>query len=88
MYVQDGPAITQQLEQLNTAWSKLHSDSLSRKHQLEDALLQLGQFHDALAQLLSWITDCTGKLSEAAPPGVRSEAVETQISELNVSVGL
>ena len=82
--MQDGPAITQQLEQLTSAWSKLNSDALGRKHQLEDALLQLGQFHDALAQLLSWIADSTGKLSEAAPPGIKTEAVELQLNELTV----
>ena len=82
--VQDGPAITQQLDQLNAAWAKLNTDALNRKHQLEDALLQLGQFHDALAQLLSWIADSTGKLSEAPPAGVKSEAVEMQLNELKV----
>ncbi|CAI8055159.1 Dystonin, partial [Geodia barretti] len=78
----DGPAVTQQLDQLSAAWAKLNSDTLNRKHQLEDALLQLGQFHDALAQLLSWIADSTGKVSEAPPPGIKTEAVEMQLNEL------
>lgn len=81
---QDGPYISEQLEKLNTAWSQLNSDSLGRKHKLEDALLQLGQFHDALAELLTWIVNCSSKISDAPPPGVKAESVEGQMRDLKV----
>ena len=81
----DVPFITEQLEKLTSSWSKLYSDGLGRKHQLEDALLQLGQFHDALAGLLTWIDGSTGKLSDGQPPGARPETVEAQLHELEVS---
>ena len=29
---------------------------------------------------MSWIADSTGKLSEAAPPGIKTEAVELQLN--------
>ena len=64
------------MDKLNAAWSKLHSDGLGRKHKLEDALLQLGQFHDALGELLTWIAGCTGRLAQAGEPGVDPGAVE------------
>ena len=67
------------------AWSIVYSDALNCKHQLEDVLLQLGEFHDVLAQILSWIAECTGRLSEAGPPGVLTDTIETQLSDLTVS---
>lgn len=73
-----------QMDQLNAAWSQLHSDGLGRKHNLEDALLRLGQFHDALGELLTWIDNCTGRLMEAREPGVEPNAVEGQIQDLQV----
>lgn len=82
----DGPFIKDQLDKLNSAWSSLHSDGLGRKHKLEDALLQLGQFHDALAELLSWISNCTSRLTDARAPGVEPSAVEGQIQDLQVGL--
>ena len=80
----DGPHISDQLDQLNNAWSQLNSDSLTRKHSLEDGLLQLGQFQDALGELLAWILDSTAKLSNAPLPGVKVGKVETQLRDLQV----
>ena len=80
----DSPFLRDQLDKLNAAWSKLHSDGLGRKHKLEDGLLQLGQFHDALAELLTWICNCTGRLTEARAPGIEPSAVEGQIQDLQV----
>lgn len=81
---QDGPYIKDQMDQLGAAWSQLHTDSLGRKHKLEDALLQLGQFHDALGELLTWIASCTGRLAESREPGVEVGAVEGQVQDLQV----
>ena len=83
---QDGPFIKEQLDKLNASWSQLYSDSLGRKHQLEDALLQLGQFHDALAELLEWIANCKNRLTNAGPPAVKIRKVEAQTNDLEVSV--
>ncbi len=73
------------MDQLNAAWSSLLSGGMERKHRLEDALLQLGQFHDALGELLMWIANSTARLKEAHPPGVEPGAVEAQIQDLEVS---
>ena len=80
----DSPYLKEQMDKLNAAWSALYSDGLSRKHKLEDALLQLGQFHDALGELLTWIANCSGRLTEAREPGVEPSAVEGQIQDLEV----
>ncbi len=81
----DGPFIKDQMDKLNAASSKLYSEELGRKHKLEDALLQLGQFHDALGELLMWITSCTGRLTEARAPGVELSNVEGQLQDLQVN---
>ena len=80
----DEPHISDQLEKLTSAWSQLNSDSLARKHKLEDGLLQLGQFQDALGELMAWIVDCTGKVTDAPLPGVKVGSVETQLRDLQV----
>ena len=82
----DNPVISSKLDDLNSAWSNLYSDSLNRKHQLEEALLQLGQFHDALAELLIWLADSMRRVASSPPPGVQPDNVEAQIQELEVRV--
>jgi len=52
----DSPLISIKVDKLTLlGQANLYSDSLSRKHQLEEDLLQLGQLHDALVELLIWI---------------------------------
>ena len=53
---------------------------------MEDALLQLGQFHDALAELLEWIANCKSKLTKARPPAVKIRGIEAQTHDLEVSM--
>ena len=72
----DNPLISSNQDQLNSTWSHLYSDSLTRKHQLEEALLQLGQLHDILAELLTWLADMT-RLASSPPQGVQPNIVET-----------
>jgi len=81
---QDKPLLKDQMDKLNAAWSQLQSSGLERKHKLEDALLQLGQFHDALGELLMWIANSSARLMEARPPGVDPSAVEAQLQDLEV----
>ena len=82
--VKDNLLVSSNQDQLNASWSNLYSDSLSRKHQLEEALLQLGQFHDALAELLTWLAGSMTRLASSPPPGVQPDNVEAQIQELEV----
>jgi len=73
----DNPLISSNQDQLNSTWSHLYSDNLTRKHQLEEALLQLGQLHDILAELLTWLADMT-QFASSPSPGVLPDNVETQ----------
>ena len=47
--------------------------------------MQLGQFHDALAELLEWIATCKNRLTNAGPPAVKVRKVEAQTHDLEVS---
>ena len=47
-------------------------------------MLQLGQFHEALAELLPWLADNMARLAGFPPPGVQPDNVEPQIQELEV----
>ena len=72
----DSPLISSQLDQLNSASSNLCSGSPSRKHQLEETLLQLWQIHDALAELLTWLAGSMTWWAGSTPPWVQPDNVE------------
>ena len=55
----DNLLISSNQDQLNSTWSNLYPDSLSWKHQLEEALLHLGLLLDTLVELLTWLADMT-----------------------------
>jgi len=80
----DNPLISSKQDQLNSTWSNLYSDRLSWKHLLEEALLQLGQIHVALAELLTWLADNMTQLASSPPQGMQPDNVEAQIQELEV----
>ena len=58
---------------------------VARQQLLENALLRLGQFHEAFAELLSWINESIDQLTNSTLPGVSIESLESQINELMVS---
>ena len=68
------------------AWNKLHTGASSHKRQLEDALLRLGQFNEALDGLLSWITKYVDKLEAKPLPGALPEDLESQKADIQVSI--
>lgn len=81
----DRPWVDARLDELNTSWAKLQSSCQSRQHQLENALLRLGQFREALAELLEWIDESKNALGQREAPGVSLEDLETQMNELQVT---
>lgn len=67
-----------------SAWGNLQSQSIARQQELENALLRLGQFREALSELLTWITECTEKLEKKNEPGIDVEHLEQQMNDLKV----
>ena len=77
------------LEELNSNWSKLQSSCVSRQQELENALLRLGQFHEALAELLLWFDEADRMLvggERGGALGVSIETLESQMKDLQVSL--
>ncbi|XP_059334722.1 microtubule-actin cross-linking factor 1, isoforms 6/7-like [Ammospiza nelsoni] len=59
-------------------WDHLEEEIVSRQHQLEAALLGLGQFHTQLAELLQWLSRTGEQLRGPAPlrPDLQSCEIE------------
>lgn len=74
------------LDELNSHWSELQSSSTSRQQELENALLRLGQFHEALGELLSWFDEADKTLRGGEMGGVNIESLESQMKDLQVSI--
>lgn len=75
------PSIAKRLNQLNAAWSKLHSNALKDK----DALKYILSESDPPDELLAWITDTTARLEEAKlPPGASLKVVDAHLQKLKV----
>ena len=80
--------VDSKLEELNSNWSKLQSSCISRQQELENALLRLGQFHEALAELLLWFDEADRMLvggERGGALGVSIETLESQMKDLQVS---
>ena len=82
--VSDRPHISDQLDKMNELWHKVNSEGMDRKHSLESALLQLGQFHDAVAEFLHWVNNATAGLNAQKQPGVTMETTEAHLKVLEV----
>ena len=81
--------VDSKLEELNSNWSKLQSSCVSRQQELENALLRLGQFHEALAELLLWFDEADRMLvggERGGALGVSIETLESQMKDLQVSL--
>lgn len=48
-------AIRKGVNSINKRWDELQGSMVNRQKQLENALLQLGQFEHALQELMTWI---------------------------------
>jgi DNA repair exonuclease SbcCD ATPase subunit len=71
------------LNNINTSWSSLQAGCFNRQQLLENALLRLGQFHEALQELIGWITDSTNSLTAGGDTfAVVLDPLERQMNEL------
>ncbi|XP_069813003.1 microtubule-actin cross-linking factor 1, isoforms 6/7-like [Dendropsophus ebraccatus] len=51
-----------ELDELRERWERLEEEAVSRQHQLEDALMGLGQFQNQLEELLNWLSHTAEQL--------------------------
>lgn len=85
--VEQAAALKQPLTEVNRRWENLLKGIVERQRQLENSLLQLGQFHHALAELLAWI-DATNKTldKDLKPVAGDSQLLEIELAKLKVLV--
>ncbi|XP_025411352.1 dystonin isoform X7 [Sipha flava] len=85
--VEQAAALKQPLTEVNRRWENLLKGIVERQRQLENSLLQLGQFHHALAELLAWI-DGTNKTldKDLKPVAGDSQLLEVELAKLKVLV--
>lgn len=78
--------IDEKIEAILISWNKLLSASQSYHHLLEDALLQLGQLHDAIAELMTWVNEMELVTESVSTDGAIVTTIEEQLSVLQVKV--
>ncbi|XP_065222471.1 microtubule-actin cross-linking factor 1 isoform X5 [Planococcus citri] len=80
-------ALKEPLASVNRRWDELLRGIVERQRQLENALLRLGQFQHALAELLAWI-DATNRTldNELKPVAGDPQLLEIELAKLKVLV--
>ncbi|KAL1115034.1 hypothetical protein AAG570_007065 [Ranatra chinensis] len=73
--------LKESLTGVNARWEELHRGVAERNRQLENALLRLGQFQHALAELLAWI-DATDRTLDQE---IRAVAGDPQLLEVELA---
>lgn len=79
-------AIKEPLSAVNRRWDELLRGMVERQRQLENALLRLGQFQHALAELLVWIDKTDGTLDELKPVAGDPQVLEVELAKLKVNI--
>ncbi|XP_060045986.1 LOW QUALITY PROTEIN: dystonin [Erinaceus europaeus] len=80
----DKHTVQDPLMELKLIWDSLDERIINRQHKLEGALLALGQFQHALDELLTWLTNTEGLLSEQKPVGGDPKAIEIELAKHHV----
>ncbi|XP_023671105.2 microtubule-actin cross-linking factor 1, isoforms 6/7 isoform X1 [Paramormyrops kingsleyae] len=74
------PGSTSSLENFRRRWDGLEGETVSRQHQLECALLGLGQFQNTLDELHTWLSHTADLLQ-----GPRPISIDLQICEIELA---
>ncbi|OCT57052.1 hypothetical protein XELAEV_18004054mg [Xenopus laevis] len=72
------------LTELKHLWENLGEKIAHRQHKLEDALLALGQFQHALAELISWLTHTDELLNAQRPICGDHNVIEVELAKHHV----
>ncbi|XP_047454040.1 microtubule-actin cross-linking factor 1 isoform X2 [Mugil cephalus] len=65
-------------------WDSLESETVSRQHQLECALLGLGQFQNTLDELHTWLSRTAEQLQGGQPISIDLQACEIELAKHKV----
>lgn len=76
--------IRQPMSGVNTRWHELLGAVSARETQLQNALLNLGQFQGALDELLAWLDRTDNTLGEMMPVYGDPKVIEIELAKLRV----
>ncbi|KAM4028133.1 microtubule-actin cross-linking factor 1, isoforms 6/7-like isoform 2-T4 [Anomaloglossus baeobatrachus] len=65
-------------------WDRLEEETVNRQHQLEDALMGLGQFQNQLEELVNWLSHTAQQLQDPRPPCTDLQSCEIQLAKHKV----
>uniref|UniRef100_A0A8D8X998 Dystonin n=1 Tax=Cacopsylla melanoneura TaxID=428564 RepID=A0A8D8X998_9HEMI len=78
-------SLKEPLASVNRRWDELLRAVVERQRQLENALLRLGQFQHALAELMAWIDNTNRTLdNELKPVAGDTQLLEIELAKLKV----
>ncbi|XP_062995874.1 microtubule-actin cross-linking factor 1 isoform X2 [Elgaria multicarinata webbii] len=80
----DRDIIREPLTELKHLWENLGDKIAHRQHKLEGALLALGQFQHALAELMSWLTHTEELLDAQRPINGDPKVIEVELAKHHV----
>ncbi|XP_046874566.1 microtubule-actin cross-linking factor 1 isoform X2 [Hypomesus transpacificus] len=80
----DRDMIQEPLTELRHLWDNLGDKITQRQHKLEGALLALGQFQHALAELVSWLSHTHATLDTQRPINSDPKAIEIELAKHHV----
>ncbi|XP_062386258.1 microtubule-actin cross-linking factor 1 isoform X4 [Sardina pilchardus] len=80
----DKDMIQEPLTELRHLWDNLGDKITFRQHKLEGALLALGQFQHALAELQAWLSHTHATLDTQRPIGSDPKAIEIELAKHHV----
>ncbi|XP_073488444.1 microtubule-actin cross-linking factor 1, isoforms 6/7-like isoform X2 [Aquarana catesbeiana] len=73
-----------QLSDYRERWDRLEEEAVNRQHQLEDALLGLGQFQNQLEELLNWLSHTKEQLQGPRQPCTDLQTCEIELAKHKV----
>ncbi|XP_044275357.1 microtubule-actin cross-linking factor 1 isoform X4 [Varanus komodoensis] len=80
----DRAIVQEPLTELKHLWENLSDKIAHRQHKLEGALLALGQFQHALAELVAWLTHTEELLGAQRPIGGDPKVIEVELAKHHV----
>ncbi|XP_075067641.1 microtubule-actin cross-linking factor 1, isoforms 6/7-like isoform X2 [Mixophyes fleayi] len=72
------------LSDFRQRWDRLEEEAVNRQHQLEGALLGLGQFQNQLEELMNWLSHTTEQLQGPRLVGIDLQSCEIELAKHKV----
>ncbi|XP_069588308.1 microtubule-actin cross-linking factor 1, isoforms 6/7-like [Ranitomeya imitator] len=69
---------------LRERWDRLEDETVNRQHQLEDALMGLGQFQNQLEELVNWLSHTARQLQGPRLPSADLQTCEIELAKHKV----